>query len=168
MARSSFIHDKKHHTVDALFVITLFLVFAVSLLMLTGTGANVYKNIVSNMDRNYDTRTAFSYISEKLHQADVKGNVSVGTYGGMDAVILSEEIDNVPYCTYLYLFDGSLMELFIRKEQYIEPKYGTKIMDLDGFEIKPVSDDLYNFKLDCSDKEEISLFVHLRSNGGAK
>ena len=151
------------HTVDALFVITLFLVFAISVVALTGTGASVYLNVVNKMSSNYNSRTSFSYIYNKVHQSDVDGLVSVGTYAGSDALIISEEIDNITYCTYLYEYEGTIKELFTRAGQELDPSFGTDILEVDAFSIDQVTDSLYRFDITPEKSSPETLFVHVRS-----
>lgn len=155
---------EKKHTIDVLFVITLFCVFAISVIVATSLGAKVYKNIVDDMDSNYNSRTAYSYIFNKVHQSDSNSLVSVGTFDGYDALIISEEINNIMYSTFLYCYDGSLMELFSRSDQEFDPSFGTELFKLDTFSIKPVSDTLVQFEFTPADGEINTLFVHLRSN----
>ena len=155
--------EQKKHTVDVLFVITLFAVFAISVVVLTGIGARVYQNIVDEMQDNYSSRTSFSYIYNKIHQNDSEGNISIGSYGGTDALIISEEIDNITYCTYLYCYDGSLKELFTRADQSFDPSYGTDILPLDAFSLTAVTDTLYRFEITPEGEAKETLFVHLRS-----
>jgi len=155
--------QEKTHTIDILFVISLFAVFALSVIMLTGTGAKVYERIVNNMELNYNQRTSFSYLVNKIHQSDEEGKITVGTYSGCDAIIISEEIDNVIYCTYLYYYDGYLKELFIRESQSIKPEYGTNILELDSFSISKLSDTLYSFKFASKGNAEDNLLVHVRA-----
>ena len=153
----------REHTVDALFVITLFLVFAISVVALTGTGASVYQNIVDKMSSNYSSRTSFSYIYNKVHQSDTDGLVSVGDYMGTDALIISEEIDNITYCTYLYEYEGKLKEIFTRQGSEFDPSYGTDILDVDEFSIEKVTDSLYRFDITPAKSPAETLFVHVRS-----
>ena len=155
--------DSKRHTIDVLFVITLFAVFAMSIMVLTGIGASVYEKIQESMSENYDSRTAFSYISNKIHQNDTNGNISLGTYGGTDAVIISEEIDNVTYCTYLYCCDGYLKELFTRAGQEFGLEYGTNILELDSFSASYETDTLIRFELKPKDADKETVFVHISS-----
>ena len=155
--------DSKRHTIDVLFVITLFAVFAMSIMVLTGIGASVYEKIQASMSENYDSRTAFSYISNKIHQNDTNGNISLGTYGGTDAVIISEEIDNVTYCTYLYCCDGYLKELFTRAGQEFGLEYGTNILELDSFSASYETDTLIRFELKPKAAEKETVFVHISS-----
>lgn len=155
--------DSKRHTIDVLFVITLFAVFAMSIMTLTGIGASVYEKIQASMSENYDSRTAFSYISNKLRQSDTNGNISLGNYGGTDAVIISEEIDNVTYCTYLYCYDGYLKELFTRAGQEFDLEYGTNILELDSFAASYETDTLIKFELTPKDGDKETVFVHISS-----
>ena len=154
---------EKNHTIDILFVITLFCVFAISVIALTGTGAKVYQNIVDDMGKNYNSRSAFTYIINKVHQYDASDAVKVGTYEGCDAIILSEEIDNITYCTYLYYYDGSLKELFTRSGQEFDPSYGDDIMELTEFKVTRISDTLYKFDVTAVNNESHSLFIHIKS-----
>lgn len=156
----------RKHTIDILFVITLFCVFAVSIIMLTGTGATIYEKIVGNMSTNFDSRTAGSYLFNKLHRADSDGNISIGSFGDSDAVVLLEEIDNTFYCTYLYYYDGKLMEMFTRYGQEIDPAFGTKIMELSDYKVTAVTDSLYLFEFTTTKGECSSLYVHTRTSAG--
>ena len=156
-------NKSSEHTIDALFVITLFLVFAISVVSLTGTGASVYQSVVNKMSGNYSARTSFSYIYNKVHQSDVDGLVSVGSYAGGDALVISEEIDNITYCTYLYEYEGKVKELFTRYGQDLDPEFGTDILDVKSFKITKVTDSLYRFDITPDKSADETLFVHVRS-----
>ena len=156
-------NKSSEHTIDALFVITLFLVFAISVVSLTGTGAGVYQSVVNKMSGNYSARTSFSYIYNKVHQSDVDGLVSVSTYAGSDALVISDEIDNITYCTYLYEYEGKVKELFTRYGQDLDPAFGTDILDVKSFKITKVTDSLYRFDITPDKSADETLFVHVRS-----
>ena len=111
-----------------------------SVIMLTGAGAGVYEKIVGNMEKNYDSRTAGTYLFNRIHRADREGSIAVGTFNGTDALLMFEEIDNVTYCTYLYYYDGKLMELFTRYEQNIDPPCGNVIMELSDYKLSQIVD----------------------------
>ncbi|MCR4960277.1 MAG: DUF4860 domain-containing protein [Lachnospiraceae bacterium] len=151
------------HTIDILFVLILFCVFAFSVIMVLGTGAGVYSNIVDGMEANYDFRTSSAYLFNKVHRSDAGGNVRCGTFGDSDALLLLEEIDNIYYCTYLYYYDGALMELFTRYGQDIAPEYGTEIMKLDSYKLKQLSPSLYEFEIVSEEGESSVLYVHTRT-----
>ena len=154
---------EKRHTIDVLFVITLFAVFALSVLSLTGVGARVYDSIVEKMSANYESRTAFSYVINKVHQNDSEGAITVGSFGGCDALIIYEDVDNVTYSTYLYYYDGHIKELFTRAGQEFDPNYGTDILEADGFEMEMLTDSLIKFEITPAGGSKEVLFAHLRS-----
>lgn len=156
--------EERHHSIDILFVISLFAVFALSVVMLTGTGARVYERIVNNMEINHNERTTFSYLVNKIRQSDEEGKISVGKFAGIDSLIITEEIDNVNFCTYLYYYDGNLKELFIRQAQDMDPKYGTDILALDSFYVEQKSDSLYELFFKAKGNDTEKLFVHVRSD----
>lgn len=147
-----------------LFVVTLFSCFAISIIMITGMGAQVYQNIVDSMTDSFNTRTSFSYIINKVHQNDFNGAISVGKYEGQDALIISEEIDNITYCTYMYAYDGYLKEIFIRKDQSFDPAYGNNILTIDDFNVSSISDSLIKFEVTPTNSSTKSLYVHTRTN----
>lgn len=153
----------KRHTVDVLFVITLFTVFAISVIVLTGIGARVYQSVVDSMSENYNSRTSFSYVYNKIHQYDHGNNVSIGTYAGQDALILSEEVNNISFSTYLYYYDGQLKEIFTRTGQEFDPEFGTDILSVAGFTLSQVTDTLLKCEITPEGGETEVLFLHLRS-----
>lgn len=155
--------EQKRHTIDVLFVITLFAVFAISVITLTGVGAKVYQNVVNKMDDNFNARTSFSYVYNKVHQSDTEGNIAVGTYCGINSLIISEEIDNISYSTYLYSYDGKLKELFVRTGQEFDPAYGTDILNVDSFEISYVTDSMLKFTITPAGNDSETIFIHIRS-----
>ena len=123
----------REHLIDVLFSLALFCVFAVSALAVVIMGADVYAGITENMDRNFTTRTSVAYLSEKIRQNDTSGGVSIGEMDGGTALVLEQSYDGVAYQTWIYLHDGSLMELFIRKGSAFSPENGNAIMELRAF-----------------------------------
>lgn len=153
----------RRHTIDVVFVITLFSCFAISIIMITGMGASVYQNIVDHMSRNYNSRTAYSYIINKVHQSDVGGNITVDFYSNEPALVINEEIDNITYCTYLYYYDGFIKEVFTRKGQSFDLSYGNNILEVNDFKVIRLSDSLIQFNIVTKDNETKTLFTHIHS-----
>lgn len=150
----------KRHTIDIVFVITLFSCFAISIILITGMGANVYQNIVEHMSRNYNSRTAYSYIINKVHQSDANGNVTVDYYSDQPALVIYEEIDNITYCTYLYYYDGYIKEIFTRKGQTFDLSYGNNILEVNDFKVTKLTDSLIQFDIVTKDNETRTIFTH--------
>ena len=84
-------NQEKRHIVDILFVLALFAVFAFSALVLVILGANIYKSTVSSMSRNFESRTAGSYITEKIRQSDVCDSIYIDDFEGCEAIVFSME-----------------------------------------------------------------------------
>ena len=74
--------QERKHIVDVLFVLALFVVFTLSALVLVILGANVYRQTVRYMDENYNARTAYSYLTEKVRQNDLYDSISIGELEG--------------------------------------------------------------------------------------
>lgn len=67
------------------------------------------------------------------------------------------EIDEETYCTYLYLYDGHLKELFMREGASLGGQVlpaGTDIMDLQEFSLSYASDDLIRISLRTASGED--------------
>ena len=136
--------QEKHFIVDILFVLALFGVFAVSALALVTIGADVYQHTVEDMGVNYESRTAVSYIMEKVRQNDTA-----------DSIFLTD------------LYDGHLKELFMREGASLGGQVlpaGTDIMDLQEFSLSYASDDLIRISLRTASGEDHTFYIHVHCN----
>ena len=148
-----------HHMIDILFVLALFCMFAFSAVVLVIFGANVYEKTVQNMNHNFDSRTAISYITEKVRQADVDGAISIQELDGQFVLVLKETIDQVDYATYLYEHDGSIHELFTRSDLPFDPDSGQRILSVKEFTLSVVSDNLFHFHITDTEDETVDLYI---------
>lgn len=155
--------NDNRHMVDILFVIALFCVFALSALMLVIIGSNVYKKTVTNMDNNFDSRTSFSYITEKIRQNDVADAIRIEQFGDTNAICITESHNNIDYVTYLYMHENNLCELNTRADIPAPPSMGTKILPIDDFSIEMVNSSLYCANL-TSNGSVSKVYINIRSN----
>lgn len=153
------------HIVDILFVIGLFCIFALSSFFLISIGANIYRKTVAHMDENFNTRTSLSYVVEKVRQADAEGAVSIGTFEGNPAVILSSEVNGIEYHTYIYEYQGMLKELMERSDISLSATAGQDILAMDRFEITAVNDHLVQCTMKTPEENTISFYICIRSGG---
>lgn len=159
--------EENRHIVDVLFVLALFCVFAISALMLVTIGANVYQKTVNNMDANYSSRTAFSYVTEKIRQNDTSQTISIGSIENHPAIILSQDIDGRIFNTYLYEYDGYLTELFTSADLNLGGdilKAGHPLIPIKDFSLSEIEPSLYRFVLSTEDTEPISLYISTQSS----
>ncbi len=157
--------QKKNHTIDTVFVICLLLLFVLSSLSVIAIGASIYKKNVREMGDNSSHRIACAYITEKVRQADENGQVRVEEIFGENALVLTKEIKGVTYNTYIYDYDGNLMELFARSDLgSFYPQSGQKILKIDSFDIEEISEGLFKADVVMSDGFEDYLYITRRSN----
>lgn len=155
--------NENKHMVDVLFVIILFCVFAVSALILVMIGANVYKKTVNDMDLNFDSRTSFAYVTEKIRQNDAKDALSIREFGGNDAICITKNYNGTDYYTYLYYYDGYLREMNVRADSIIDPAMGSAILAIDSFTISQSNEHLYSVVIETAGNES-TIYISTRSN----
>ena len=104
---------ERKHVIDFLFPLALFFVLTATSVALVVLASGTYSRQVQDSEDSFASRTALSYVTEKIHQADEYGAVYAGTFDGQDAIVIRQTYSEQPYVTYLYEYDGYLRELFI-------------------------------------------------------
>lgn len=158
---------EKPHIVDVLFVLALFGVFTLSALVLVILGANIYKQTVSHMTENYDSRMACSYFAEKIRQNDLASSVELGELYDTEALVFSQEINGETYATYLYYHNGYLKELFMKKDGNIGDNplsAGNSIMKLDSLDMEMLSDNLLKIYFTLAPGQEQHVYISTHCN----
>ena len=153
------------HTIDVVFALVLFCVFAMSLLLVLLTGAKAYRGVRDNMEEQYTERTCVSYIAAKVRHYDERGTVRVGDFDGVPALCLTESIDGVEYVTYLYFHEGYDCELFTDPALALHAADGMRIMEAGGLTFSQASEDLLAVSCTGLDGGQIEVMLHLRSEG---
>lgn len=125
-------NSKNTHSVNAVFVLLIFCLFAVCSLFLVLIGANVYHQIVGKMDSNNETRASLSYVSNKIHSASGR-DVSVASIDGQKTLVIRSDYSGREYKTYIYFHDGYLMEYFTQAENGFSAGSGDKITPVSTF-----------------------------------
>jgi len=148
---------------DILFVLVLFLFFAGSALTVVLLGAKVYESTAARMEDNYTARTALAYVSEKVRHYDTENAISIRDLNGSPAIVLSEEIDGVPYNTWLYFHEETLRELFQKASSVVSPQNGTPLVNLKSFTIREIEADFYEFTAVSPNDETLRLLIHPKS-----
>ena len=153
------------HIIDGVFVICLLLMFLMSALTVIAIGANIYKKNVEETSENYSQRISFAYITEKVRQADTKGLVFVEERFGKNALVMQEEIGGVKYDTIIYDYEGYLCELFARNDLgTLYPQSGQKILEINSFDIKQVTDGLLSATITDDAGYEESVYIAVKSS----
>lgn len=148
--------SEKQHTVDILFVLTLFCVFTLSTLIVVYVGSKVYSSTVDTMDVNFHNHVAVDYIIEKVHQGDNGQNIKLQTIDGIQVLSIQESHNQQSYTTYIYCYDNQLKELFISDEESFHKEDGESIMKIDSLEIK-LDESLLSVSLSINNKSHQTL-----------
>jgi hypothetical protein len=158
------IKDKaQRHVIDVFFVLALFGVFVATALTVAVMGVDVYRGTVDNMQRNFDTQTSLSFLSTVIRQNDTAGAVSVNSLGGEEALVLEQETGGEVYQTWIYHYDGSLRQLFIKKGGEADPDFGDSIMQCRDFSVESAGEGLYRLTVTNVDGVPAELLVGTRT-----
>ena len=155
----------RSHSMDFLFSIALFFVFAATALVVLLLSANVYEQIVHRSTHTFEQNTALAYLTEKIHQNDHGSNSSIELtqFDGCEALAISQTFNDTMYTTYIYEFEGQLKELFIQNGVQATAQAGTTILTLHHLEMKAIDDDLLQFTCYCEDGSSDSIIIGLHS-----
>lgn len=124
--------EAEHRGVRTAVVICLAAFFFLLAMGVTLLGSSVYRAAAADSDENAAHRTALSYVVNQIRRGDA-GGVAVGTFGGGDALCLSElGDDGTVYVTLIYCYDGSLRELYMEEGTGLQPEDGVSILELDS------------------------------------
>lgn len=121
------------HSAAAWMLCALFAVLAVGLALLS---SGVYRAAAADAQRNYNHRTALSYLVNQLRRADRAGSLALVPFGDGDAVALYED-DGAggQYVTLLYCHSGQLRELYTAADAGLTPADGLAILPLSALEL---------------------------------
>lgn len=120
--------------IDSVFVLTVFCVFAASVLLVIMLAASAYAGMNEISESGRDERVLLSYVRTKIRGADSYGAVSVGKFHGSSALIISENFGGREFLTKIYLYDGVVRELFFEAGGEFFPEDGTVIVRTERLE----------------------------------
>lgn len=155
---------KHKHMIDFLFPVALFFVFALSALTVILLAARIYQSTTEHSSFNYTSRTCLSYIAEKIHQNDVGGTASIGTFDGCDALVLGQAHGEDTYYTYIYVHENELKELFVKEGAEVKAADGKMVLKVTDFSMEQLSDDLLRFYCIDENGQESSSVLCIRSH----
>ena len=142
---------ERKHVIDFLFPLALFFVLTATSVALVILASGTYSRQVQDSEDSFVSRTALSYVTEKIHQADEYDAVYAGTFDGQDAIVICQTYSEQTYMTYLYEYDGYLRELFIQDGVDAKASDGRRILASDSFSFEESQEGL--FHLYCTNKD---------------
>lgn len=154
------------HIIDFLFVLSLFCVFTVSAFLIVIIGANVYRSTVENMEDTYSTRTALSYVTEKIRRYDEEGLISLTRLDGTPALAFYDSTDNKDYITYIYSNGDALLEFTAGSDTDVSSDMGEEVISVRNFSISEKGDGFLCLSAENADGNITTLYVHLQNSSG--
>ena len=157
--------QKNNTSVQTFCTVAVFAVFALLAVLLTASGANVYKKITDNMQANNALRSSLSYAANKVRSYDNgEGKIYIGEKDGVQVMALTEFSDSGSYITYIYYKDGSLLEYTVAADREFSADYGEEIAKLENFEMK-WEEDIFNFSAQAEKGRKMSIKVRAKNPG---
>ena len=154
---------RQDHMVNIMLPVALLLMFAVSALAVLLFATRAYQSIVRNSAQNDASRTALSYVSEKIHRLDAAGEISLDTVEGREVLVLVQEHGADRYTTYIYVYDQELKELFVKEGTSVSLSSGRTVMEVERFDMESLEDGLLRFSCTDTAGQTASALVALRS-----
>jgi hypothetical protein len=146
-------------SISALAALLTFTLFASCILSVLLSGAGAYRRLSQRDKEDFQRSTCAQYVATKLHQVD--DCVTVGSFGGQDALLISQELDGEEYLTRIYCFNGYLMELFSAADADFSPEDGERVLPLKDFSLS-LEGELLTAKMTGEDDAVVELCISLR------
>lgn len=167
--------DKKY-SIDLIFILTLFLLFAITSIATVIVGIKIYRSSTNTMDANYETRTLSSYLTEKVRAYDSYDSIhlsrkvsSLDSSNTGDILVLSSTVDDKQYITYIYVYESYVRELTISSDSNVafNPNSGQKVMAARELSFTKISDHVLDISYisPAGNPNSFKLYTHSRLGG---
>ena len=151
---------------DTFAALALFLVFAAGVLTVLVYGARIYRAQSADMQTSFSRRTCLSYISAKVRHFDEAGALNLEDFDGVQALTLREVIADTPCVTYIYCYDGQLMELFCEEGTVLSPRDGLEIAPIAALSFAQEAPGLFYIVATAPDGGQSAIYLAVRSQSG--
>jgi len=130
-------------SIDTIFVLIVFSIFAISVLMVLMFGASIYRNVNELSRMNESEQTALAYIWTKTKNSDNAESISIGDFNGIPSLFITQNFGGIDFRTAIYHYDGWLFELFSEAELEFSPADGSRIVMVDDLSFETVDSGLF-------------------------
>ena len=154
--------ELRSNKITQLMALLTFAVFAICVLLVLLSGADVYQRLAGEGESQYARRTAVQYLTTRVRQGE---SVSVGDFGGLDALEFRETVNGRSYITRIYCYNGDLMELFTPEEGNFLPEDGEKLLKADDLSLN-LEGGLLNVEITLPDGSVQTLQLALKADKG--
>lgn len=128
---------EKHYRITDVAALLVSAVFALCLLLVLLTGAEVYRGLVQSGEASYLRRTTLQYLTTRVRQAE---SVRIGSFEGCETLILEESAGEDACTTRVYCYDGWLRELYCVPGAQVSPQDGAALLEAADFSLNREGD----------------------------
>lgn len=153
----------KNGSLSGLVALLTFVLFAISILFVLLNGAGVYRRLTQRDQYSYDSRTCAQYVATKMRQAPSPAAISTDTFGTVDSLRISQDIEGLEFVTRIYCYENWLMEIFTLADGDFFPEDGEKILPLSSLS---VSQDGSVFSFILTDTKGNTQHLTISARGG--
>ena len=153
----------KNGSLSGLVALLTFVLFAISILFVLLNGAGVYRRLTQRDQYSYDSRTCAQYVATKMRHAPSPAAISTDTFGTVDSLRISQDIEGLEFVTRIYCYENWLMEIFTLADGDFFPEDGEKILPLSSLS---VSQDGSVFSFILTDTEGNTQHLTISARGG--
>ena len=146
---------QKQHTIDVVFILSLFCVFTISCLAVLFFGSHIYQKTIQESQYTFQTRTTLNYIHEKMLQNQEKDHIDVIYQDDLDILVLNDKQSK----TYIYYDDHYLKEVTLAHDQEFQKNYGNNLLKIRQLDIEKVYDQVIKVEVKGTDGYQYQLFV---------
>ena len=93
---------RKAHSVEILFMLVLFSIFAIMSVMLIFIGANVYGKIIETQEINGNNRMILSYITNKIRTCQSDNGIFIENKDGTEVLVITTGEGDAVYETLIF------------------------------------------------------------------
>lgn len=164
---SRFSRYKKN--IDSLMIILLLSLFAITGSIVILTGVKQYQKIASQINSNFNIRTANSYIAQKISTYDYSDGIEITTLSDgttdemITALALNSNDNNTLYITYIYYYNGWLRELVVNENSLFSLEAGQKISQISSMDISLDTNNILSISFVDISKNKHLVKIHLQA-----
>lgn len=124
---------KKAHSIDMLFMLVLFSVFAIMSVLLIIIGSDVYGKIVDSQEMNSDNRNILSYVTNKVRTSQAENGVYIEEKDGTPVLVIKNSEDEYDFSTLIFFTNGQLKEATISNGDEYNLDFGDILAEVSDF-----------------------------------
>lgn len=154
-------NNSRKYSFHFVFILMLYLLIVIFSLMIILLGKDIYSSINHDRRVNYERRVSLSYVANKIRQNDKEESIRIESLNGENTIVITEDYDGDMYETWIYFYDNAIYEMFTDAGMEFNLEDGIKVLEIDGFKIEEIKNDLYRFTaIDQNEKTELILNLH--------